>query len=149
LPQVGGVVALQNSTLLTANLAATPVVCPAGHYQGTGVNAATNGACRSISYPRLENNIIYRNASYQIGVGSLSAQFQQNVITLYNAVFTGAGAHGTAAPSQAATGSCLIPTGGTTRRHGTEQPWFHVHAAPDCFAAVIRRCRVVRRWGLT
>jgi hypothetical protein len=100
-PQVAGVVALQHSAILTANLAATPVVCPAGHFQGTGTNAATNGACRSISYPKLENNIIYHNSSYYIGVGGFTPQFQQNVVSLYNA-FTG-----TAAPTQATTGACV------------------------------------------
>jgi len=106
LPQVAGVVALQHSALLSANLSATPVVCPPGHYQGTGAAAATNGACRTVSYPKLENNIIYNNASYQVGVGSLSAQFQQNVITLYNAVFTGA-APTVVVPSQTTTGQCF------------------------------------------
>jgi hypothetical protein len=99
-PQVAGVVAQQHSVLLSANLAATPVVCPPGHYQGSGTNAATNGACRFISYPKLENNIIWQNASYYIGVGALSSQFQQNVISLFNA-FTGA-----AAPTQTTTGQC-------------------------------------------
>jgi hypothetical protein len=100
-PQVAGVAAQQHSAVLTANLAATPVVCPAGHFQGTGTNAATNGACRRVSYPKLENNIIYQNRSYYIGVGALSAQFQQNVVTLFNA-FTG-----TAAANQTTTGACV------------------------------------------
>jgi hypothetical protein len=105
-PQVAGVVALQNSAVLTANLAATPVVCPPGHFSGTGTNAATNGACRRVSYPKLENNVIWHNSSYQIGVGALSAQFQQNVVTLHNAAFTATGI-GAAAPSQTATGQCV------------------------------------------
>jgi hypothetical protein len=103
-PQIGGVVALPNSTLLTANLSATPVVCPAGHFQGTGTNAATNGACRFVSYPKLENNIIWQNASYYIGVGALSSQFQQNVISMYNAFTSGPGG---LAPNQTATGQCV------------------------------------------
>ena len=102
-PQVAGVVALQNSAVLTANLAATPVVCPAGHFVPGGANAATNGACRSISYPKLENNIIYHNSSYYIGVGALSPQFQQNVVSLYNAFA------GSAAANQATTGACVAP----------------------------------------
>src|SRR5207244_3777059 len=84
-PQIAGVVALQNSAVLLANLAATPVVCPPGHFQGTGTNAATNGACRLVSYPKLENNVIWHNSSYYIGVGALTPQFQQSVVTLYNA----------------------------------------------------------------
>src|SRR5205807_10430199 len=104
-PQIAGVVAEQNSAVLMANLAATPVVCPPGHFQGTGTNAATNGACRLVSYPKLENNIIYHNSSYYIGVGALGsgALNQQNVVTLYNA-FTG-----TAAANQTTTGACVTP----------------------------------------
>src|SRR5204863_44767 len=40
-PQPAGVVAIQNSSQLFANLPAT-VTCPAGHYQGT---TASNGSC--------------------------------------------------------------------------------------------------------
>jgi hypothetical protein len=102
-PQIAGVAAMQNSAVLMANLAATPVVCPAGHFVPGGANAATNGACRSISYPKLENNIIYQNRSYDIGVGALGAGplNQQNVVTLYNA-FTG-----TPVPNQTTTGACV------------------------------------------
>jgi hypothetical protein len=100
-PQIAGVVALPNSAVLLANLAATPVVCPAGHYSGTGTNAATNGACRSISYPKLENNIIWQNASYFVNVGSLSSQFQQNVVSMFN------GFAGSAAANQTTTGQCV------------------------------------------
>src|SRR5205823_6969357 len=73
-------------------------------------NAATNGACRRYSYPKLENNIIYHNSSYQIGVGTLGigALNQQHVVALYNAVFTGTG-HGTAAANQTTTGACVAP----------------------------------------
>jgi hypothetical protein len=108
--QIAGVAALPNSAVLMANLAATPVVCPPGHFQGTGTNAATNGACRSISYPKLENNIIYHNSSYSIGVGTLGigALNQQNVVALYNASFTGT--RGTAAANQTATGACVTGT---------------------------------------
>jgi hypothetical protein len=100
-PQIAGVAAIQNGAVLMANLAATPVVCPAGHFRpATG---ATNGECRSFSYPKLENNIIWHNASYYIGVGALSPQFQQNVVTLYNAF------GGTAAGNQTTTGACVTP----------------------------------------
>src|SRR5207237_5439603 len=96
--------------VLMANLAATPVVCPPGHFQGTGTNAATNGACRSVSYPKLENNIIYHNSSYDIGVGQLGAGTlnQQNVVALYNATFTGT--RGTAVANQTTTGACVTGT---------------------------------------
>jgi len=95
-------VAVQNSAILTANLPATgptavTVICPPGHYTGT---TATNGNCRTLSVPKLENNIIWHNSSYNITVGALSPAFQQNVVTLVNA-FGGAPA------SQTTTGQCV------------------------------------------
>jgi hypothetical protein len=89
-PQPAGVVAIQNSAVLRANLpASVTVTCPTGHPN-----------CRSVSTPKLENNIIWRNSSYYIGVGALSPQFQQSVVTLYNAFSTSQPA------SQATTGAC-------------------------------------------
>jgi len=90
-PQPAGVVAIQNSAILRANLPATvAVTCPTGRPN-----------CRSISVPKLENNIIWHNSSYYIGVGSLSPAFQQNIVTLLNA-FTG-----TTPGNQATTGQCV------------------------------------------
>jgi hypothetical protein len=97
-PQPGGLVALQNGAVLSANIAPLTVTCPSGHFSGT---TATNGACKSVSYPKLENNIIWQNSSYYIGVGALSPAFQQNVVTLYNS-FTS-----NAAPNQTTTGACV------------------------------------------
>ena len=108
-PQVAGLVSIQNSSGLQANLAAT-ITCPANHYQGT---TARNGTCRTYSYPLLENNIFWQNSAYYIGVGALSAQYQQNVVSLYNAFTT------TLAPTQpqtdatTANGSGVTITGGT------------------------------------
>ena len=109
-PQISGLVAIQNSSVLHANLPAK-VTCPAGHFApGTGAN---NGTCRNYSYPMIENNIFWQNSTYYIGVGALSAQYQQSVVSLYNA-FTS-----TLAPSQPQTsantpnGAGVIITGGT------------------------------------
>jgi hypothetical protein len=109
-PQVGGLVSVQNSSILSANLPAT-ITCPAGHFApGTG---ASNGSCRTVSYPLLDNNIFWQNSSYYIGVGALSPHYQQNVVSLYNAFTT------TLAPSQpqagatAGNGNGVIITGGT------------------------------------
>ena len=96
-PQISGLVSIQNSAVLEANLP-TSITCPANHYQGT---TATNGTCRTVSYPLLENNIFWQNSAYYIGVGALSAQYQQNVISLYNAFTT------TLAPTQSTTGQCV------------------------------------------
>ncbi len=92
-PQPAGVVAIQNSAVLRANLPSTvTVTCPTGHPN-----------CRSLSVPKLENNIIWHNSSYYIGVGGLGAGTlnQQHVVALFNA-FTG-----TTAPSQTTTGACV------------------------------------------
>jgi hypothetical protein len=82
---------------LQSNLPAT-VICPQNHYAGA---TATNGTCKKFSYPLLENNIIWQNSAYYIGVGALSAQYQQKVVSLYNAFTTGL------APTQTATGQCV------------------------------------------
>jgi hypothetical protein len=97
-PQPAGLVSIQNSAILTANLPAT-ITCPSNHYQGT---TASNGSCRYVSYPELYNDVFWDNRSYYIGVGALGTGTtnQQNVVTLYNAFTT------TVAPSQATTGAC-------------------------------------------
>jgi Bacterial Ig-like domain (group 3)/Bacterial Ig domain len=99
-PQPAGLVAIQNSAVLEANLPAT-ITCPVGHYAGTTVN---NGTCRRYSYPLLENSIFWQNSAYYIGVGALSKQYQQNVISLYNAFTT------TQVTSQHETGECVTGT---------------------------------------
>jgi hypothetical protein len=100
-PQIGGLVSIQNSAVLTGNLPAT-VTCPSGHgYGGTGTGGLVNGSCRAISYPLLSNNAFWQNSAYYIGVGALSAQYQQNVVSLYNAFTT------TLAPTQSTTGQCV------------------------------------------
>ena len=110
-PQPAGLVSIQNSPVLFANLPAT-VTCPAGHYSGT---TATNGTCRSASIPLLANDVFWQNRSFYIGVGTLGTgtQNQQNVVALYNS-FTA-----TRAPSQpqadatSPNGGGVIITGGT------------------------------------
>ncbi len=115
LPQVAGVVAIQNSAVLAANLPAT-ITCPTGHGPGgTGTGGLTNGACRSFSYPILDNDVIWQNRAYYIGVGALGmgTTNQQNVVALYNAFGS------TRAPSQpqadatTANGGGVIISGGT------------------------------------
>jgi hypothetical protein len=97
--QPAGVVSIQNSAVLVANTLATSIICPAGHYAGT---LATNGTCKNYSYPLLDNDVLFQNRVFYIGVGALGGGTlsQQNVVTLYNGFTT------TAAGSQTATGSC-------------------------------------------
>jgi hypothetical protein len=101
-PQPSGLVSINNSATLVSNLPAA-ITCPSNHYAAAG--GANNGTCRSFSYPLLANNLFWQNSATYVGVGALSAQFQQNVVTLYNA-FTG-----TPVANQAATGSCVAGTG--------------------------------------
>jgi hypothetical protein len=108
-PQVSGLVTIQNSSSLQANLPAT-ITCPAHHYQGA---TATNGTCRTFSYPYLANNVFWQNSAYYIGVGALSPAFQQNVVTLYNA-FTA-----TPAPTQPQPGATTANGAGVTITGGT------------------------------
>ena len=103
--QAAGVVAIQNSTPLSANLPAT-INCPAGHF--TGLSAA-NAECRTVSFPLLYNDVIYDNRTFNITVGALGigAQNQQNVVTLVPTV------NQPAADATTANGSGVIVTGGT------------------------------------
>jgi hypothetical protein len=111
-PQVAGLVSIQNSSIFEANLPG-PIVCPINHsavgtgtafYTGRGRNQTLvgyqNGSCSTFSYPYLVDNLFYQNSAYYIGVGSLSNQYQQNVVTLYQAGTK------TMAPTQTSTGQC-------------------------------------------
>ena len=116
-PQVAGLVSVQNSAGLVANLPAS-VTCPAYHSENTGgtgvaTSAQSNGTCRMYSYPLLENNIFWQNSAYYIGVGALSAQYQQNVVSLYNAFTT------TLTPTQPQADATTANGGGVTITGGT------------------------------
>ena len=102
-PQPAGLVSMQNSPQLTSSFTTGAISCPPGNFTGT---SGTNGTCIHISYPALYNNLFWQNRSFQIGVGSLGtgAQNQQNVVSLYNAAFTGG--LGSTPGSQASTGAC-------------------------------------------
>ncbi len=101
-PQPSGLVAIQNRPLLIANISGLNVVCPPGHYSTANGGTAANGTCKALSYPKLENDIFWQNSSYFVGVGAaVQSQYQQNIVTLYNA-FTG-----TLPASQTVTGQCV------------------------------------------
>ena len=91
-PQAAGLVSIQNSATLVANLPAT-ITCPAGHYAGT---TASNGTCRQYSYPVLTNDVFWQNRVFNITVGSFGPGTlnQQHVVTLVPTL------------NQTATGSC-------------------------------------------
>ncbi len=114
-PQPAGLVTIPNSAGLQANLPAT-IHCPAYHSSGTNgpsATSVTNGTCRTYSYPLLLNNIFWQNSSYYIGVGALSAQYQQNVVSLYNAFTTTLAPSQPSADTTTANGSGVTITGGT------------------------------------
>ena len=118
LPQPAGLVTVQNSPQLTSAFTGN-ITCPANHYAG---NKALNGTCRTTSFPYLANDVFWQNDAYNIGVGALSAAYQQNIVTLYNA-FTGTpaasqpstdatAANGNGSIVIGGTGACILP--GTT-----------------------------------
>jgi hypothetical protein len=93
-PQPSGVSSTTNSSVLT-----TTFVAPANHI--TCPSGITN--CQAISSPLLQNNVIWQNRSFYIGVHGLGTGGlnQQNLISQFDA-FTG-----TAVPNQTAFGQCV------------------------------------------
>jgi hypothetical protein len=114
-PQVAGIVSVQNSSQLSANIKTLPlVVCPAGHFTGGGfLGTAVNANCKAASIPELYNNVVWQNSAYYVGVGAYSSGYQQNVVTLYNAFTTTAAANQPQADATTANGAGAIITGGT------------------------------------
>ena len=94
--QPAGLSAWKNSPAFLAALGTASMTCPAGH-----PSAAVNGACRTVSYPMMENNLFWQNRSFYIGVGAFGAGNlnQQHVVTLLPTL------------NQSATGQCV--TGAT------------------------------------
>jgi hypothetical protein len=127
-PQPAGLVAIRHSAILAANLpngtTGVTVVCPPGHFQpGT---SATNGSCKSVSYPKLENNIFWHNGTLYVGVGPLSPQYQQNIVSLFNSFTHTAVANQPKADAITpvpGAGTSLMVTGGTGACVSGTQYW--------------------------
>jgi hypothetical protein len=85
-----------NSSLLTTTFTGLTITCPFGE-PNTGTSS-----CLGFSNPQLQNNVIWQNRSFYIGVGSLGQGNlnQQKLVSLFDA-FTG-----TAAPVQTVAGQC-------------------------------------------
>ena len=114
-PQVAGLVSVPNSSALTASFTGS-ITCPTGHgIGGTGTGGLTNASCRRFSYPILDNNVLWQNRSFFIGVGNLGTgqQNQQNVVSLYNAFTTTQAVSQPIADANTPNGSGMIITGGT------------------------------------
>jgi len=103
-PQPAGVVSTTHSPTLSLNLSGLPLVN--GHHLACP-NSRPN--CDLFSNPRLYNDVIWQNRTFQIGVlpGGPNPTYQQNLVTLFNSAFTGT-TTGIAAPSQTATGACTV-----------------------------------------
>ena len=101
-PQPAGIVTMANSTNLTSALPGNQptggLTCPANHAN-----------CGAYSNPYLANDLIWQNRTFFIGVGtSIQPAFQQNLVTLYNSVFTNGvpSSNGVPLAGQTATGQC-------------------------------------------
>ncbi len=90
-PQSAGVTSEQHSPVLATTFTGLTITCPPGMPNCTG-----------FSNPLFENNLIWQNRSFYIGIGNLGQGNlnQQNLVSLFDA-FTGA-----AAPVQTAYGQC-------------------------------------------
>ena len=90
-PQSAGVTSEQNSPILTTTFTGLTITCPTGM-----------PGCTGFSNPLLENNLIWQNRTFYIGIGNLGqgSLNQQKLISLFDA-FTG-----TPAPVQTASGQC-------------------------------------------
>ena len=117
-PQPAGLVAIQNSPVLSAsiqaltpNLLGTRITCPTSHAQG----ALANGSCATVSYPLLYNDLFWQNRSFYIGVGSLGQGTvnQQNVVALYNAFSSNQVKSQSSTAAQVVVGGGKVITGGT------------------------------------
>ncbi|HYM07703.1 MAG TPA: hypothetical protein VEU11_14195 [Terriglobales bacterium] len=84
-PQSAGVTSVPHTTLLTTTFTGLTIHCPFGN---------NSYPCTGFSNPMLDNNVIYQNRSFQIGItaGGSGNLNQQNLVELFNASFTGGAA---------------------------------------------------------
>jgi hypothetical protein len=114
--QAAGLVSIQNSAVLRANLPGS-ITCPTNH--------GSSGNCKNYSVPELYNDVFWQNRTFHIAVGALGGGTlnQQHVVTLE------VGNTATPAPSQpqadatAANGGGLLITGGTGACVSTNAYW--------------------------
>jgi Bacterial Ig domain len=109
-PQPAGLVSMQNSSNLTATFSGLTLTCPPNHYAGT---AANNGSCRGFSFPYMTNDVFWQNRAFYIGVGALSATYQQNIVALYNAISGTPAANQPSGDLISKVGNGSVITGGT------------------------------------
>jgi hypothetical protein len=86
-PQPAGLVTMVNTPNLVAALPAkttvTKVSCPPGYGYGSGT-ALSDGTCRDLSLPLLQNNLFWQNRAFNIVVGNFGTgvQSQQHLVSL-------------------------------------------------------------------
>ena len=103
-PQPAGLSSAGHTAEFLRSLPAN-ITCPVGHGAGgTGIGGRVNGACRSVSYPILYNDVLWQNRAFNIvvtepasGSGSM-----QSTVTLVPSL------------NQSKTGECVAPPAGTT-----------------------------------
>jgi hypothetical protein len=104
-PQPAGISSGRHSAEFLNSLPNT-ITCPAGHpfpSNGNPNNTVNNGACRSVSFPMLLNNVLWQNRAFNIAVPVAPATgAQQVLVTLMPQL------------NQLATGDCVAPTAAST-----------------------------------
>ncbi len=99
-PQPAGISSGRHSAELLASLP-TNITCPVGHgVGGTGTGGRVNGACRTVSYPILYNDVLWQNRAFNIDyvLPATGSGSQQSTVTLVPSPATG---------EIAATGQCF------------------------------------------
>jgi hypothetical protein len=96
-PQPAGLSSGRHSAEFLASLP-TSITCPVGHGLGGTTNGGrTNGACRTVSFPILYNDIFWQNRAFNIVVATPTSGTQQSTVTLMPAL------------NQTDTGQCVTP----------------------------------------
>jgi hypothetical protein len=102
-PQPAGLSSAGHSAEFLASLPAT-ITCPPGHPLNTAnpTQGVVNGACRTVSFPILYNDVFWKNRAFNIVVTNPSAGALQATVDLVPAL------------SQPSTGACVAPPSATS-----------------------------------
>jgi hypothetical protein len=95
-PQPAGLSSAGHTAEFLASLPAN-ITCPAGHTGVANNNTLVNGACRTVSFPILYNDVFWQNRAFNIAVTTPAAGAQQATVTLVPAL------------NQTSTGACVPP----------------------------------------
>jgi hypothetical protein len=81
-PQPAGLASAGHTAEFMASLPGS-IRCPVGHgLGGTGTDPRINGACRTVSFPILYNDVIWQNRAFNIDVVVPASGSQQSTVTL-------------------------------------------------------------------